>query len=537
MKRTLVLVCVALTGSGCAYLGTWAKQSYYSFQLRHSPRQRTSKHLLDRENFFVFGKVAGAEIPSATAVAVLALSSAPVAGEIVDIGQSVRCDSYYGLNLPPGEYRLVAAADLNGDGVCTEQEVIAERSVRLDEKATDKILGNYNLDARNVRRGVPPNFRIAVQREPDPTPSVFYPKGTIRALADPIFSPRMASLGLYEPAAFLEVAPMMFYALEEELGYKVPVIFVHGIGGSARDFADIVARLDRRRYRAWFFHYPSGGDLRQLSAMFYEIFLSGNTMPRPDCPVVLVAHSMGGLVVREALNRWRGTPREAALGGLVTIASPLGGHPAAARAAHAPVVIPSWRNLDPGSDFIHQLHRTPLPDGLVYQLIYTSGAPRTFAFGEPGDGVVPLASQRSRAALGEATEQIEFKCGHAEVLHEPTSVAGIVRLIEAVKSPFPADHLRAFDRGGYARPLPESEFSALDAYFVRNLGHYLDALVGGEIQPIHPSQAEFVQECRGHRKPDTPASKAWIKLNRLYPDRTPREQDATRESRRSGSPR
>lgn len=58
---------------------------------------------------------------------------------------------------------------------------------------------------------------------------------------------------------------MMFYALEEDIGYKIPVIFVHGINGSPREFAEIVKYLDRRLYRPWFFYYPSGNDLGQLS--------------------------------------------------------------------------------------------------------------------------------------------------------------------------------------------------------------------------------------------------------------------------------
>jgi pimeloyl-ACP methyl ester carboxylesterase len=508
-----------LASSGCSYVGTWAKQNYYAFQFRHSPRQRTSKHMLDRETFFVFGRVLGRDVAADVPVAVLAVSHEPIVGEIVDVSRSVRGGSYYGLNLPAGSYQLVGVADLNGDGFYAEDEMFALRRLQLDATAAEKVVSGFDLGERRTPRAPQPPFRIAVESKPDPSPSLFYPKGTIRRLDDPIFSPEMASLGLYEPAAFMEAAPMTFYALDEELAYRVPVIFVHGIGGSARDFEEIIRHLDTRRYRAWFYHYPSGASLEQLSGMFYEVFLSGNTIPRLDTPVVIVAHSMGGLVVRDALNRWRGTPHELAIGAVVTIASPLGGHPAAARSAHAPVAIPSWQDLDPQSGFIRKLHRNPLPAGLRYHLFYTFGDPRTLKLGQPGYGVVPLASQLPAASQREATEQFGFNCSHTGVLHDPAAITATVSAIEQVKSRYPADHLSQFDRGGYDLDLPASEFTAVERYVVKSIGRYVDALVSGEIAPIDELQRQFVDEYHGRRPVDSPLTQLWLKLNRFAPDR------------------
>jgi len=63
--------------------------------------------------------------------------------------------------------------------------------------------------------------------------SLYYPAGTIRSLDDPIFDEKISTLGMYDPASFLEYAPTMFYALEEDVVHKIPVVFVHGIGGSS----------------------------------------------------------------------------------------------------------------------------------------------------------------------------------------------------------------------------------------------------------------------------------------------------------------
>ena len=513
MKRAALLSLLVVALAGCTYVGTATKQAYYAARQPVAPRQRVYKHMLDRDTYFVFGRIEAGSGAAGAALAVVALSDAFKPGEVVDVNHTSRADSYYGLNLPEGKYRLYAVCDRNGDGFFDEHEVIGGRTVTLDrETVPEKVSGGCDIAAGITEPPRAP-FRIAVPPAPVRVESLFYPKGTIRSLDDPIFSPEMGSLGLYEPAAFLEAAPMMFYALEEDAGYKVPVVFVHGIGGSARDFTDIVAHLDRRRYRPWFFDYPSGTDLKQLSAMFYRLFLSGGVIPKQDAPMVVVAYSMGGLVVRDAFNRCTGKKSEADERCLITIASPLGGMPAAASGAHAPVVIPSWRDLDPASAFIRDLHRRPLPAPLDYHLYYTFANTGTIKLGENSDGVVPLSSQCCGWAQSEAKEQFGFNDTHAGVVHNPDAIRRIVQAIETVKSPFPDDHLRVLDTGGY--PVPAGGgYTPLEAWCVRTMGRYMDALVAGELKPIHPLQEHFVAACRGQCAPNVPAERAWLKYNK-----------------------
>lgn len=506
-------------GGGCSYLGTVVRESRYALHQRSRPELKVYKHMLTRETFYVFGvlNVAGG-VPGQT-VAVAAISDALTPGEVVDVNHGSRADSYYSLNLPDGTYRLVVLTDRNADGFYDETEVTTSRDLTLNPvEYPDRVRGDVDIVANETRPApVAKPFRIAVQKTTLPTQSLFFPQGTIRTLDDPIFSPAMAQLGLYEPAAFLERAPMTFYALEED-SYRIPVVFVHGIGGSARDFDAMVAQLDRTRFKPWFFHYASGDDLAQISELFYRIFLSGKLIPLGRMPLVVVAHSMGGVVVREALNRCKGKPPENHVGCFVTIASPLGGHPSARNIAKAPLVIPSWRDLNPDSSFIKNLHRRPLPRDLSYHLFYSYGDDHTVKIGEASDGVVPLSSQLTPAAQAEATAQFGFNATHTGVLKDPAAIQRVLAAISAVQSPIPADHIREMQRGGYDLPLGK-DFTSREAYYVRNLGYYLDALVEGRLQPFDPSQVHFIQACRGEKRPTDEVEFAWRKLNEKFPQR------------------
>ncbi len=72
--------------------------------------------------------------------------------------------------------------------------------------------------------------------------------------------------------------------------------------------------------------------------------------------MIVVAHSMGGLVVREAINRYQGKSSENPIHLFVSMATPFGGHAAAAIGEkHGLIVLPSWRDLNPENSFIGNL--------------------------------------------------------------------------------------------------------------------------------------------------------------------------------------
>jgi pimeloyl-ACP methyl ester carboxylesterase len=517
--RSAVIAFLVVCICSCTYLKYASVQSEYARVQTAEPAQLNVKHMIEREKYFVHGRCIDATGRfDAMPKAIAAFSSRYKANERVDTMYFQVTGSHYGLNLPEGTYDLLVFADIDGDDVFESSEVIGRRLVELnDALVPQKVMGQVDVE---LAEPVTVDWRVAIDA-PDSresSESLFYPAGTIRSLDEPIFDPTVSTLGMYDPASFLEQAPTMFYALEEDLGYKIPVIFVHGIGGSARDFSSIVERLDRIQYKPWFFYYPSGGDLEQLAELFYQIFLSGKVYQSGGMPLIVVAHSMGGLIVREAINRYQDKPGENRLHLFVTIASPFGGHPAAASGEkHGLIVLPSWRDLNPTSPFITNLFRKPLPHFVRHELIYAFQNPGTIKLGENSDGVVPLSSQLDPRGQSQSSGQFGFDNTHTDILESDEVISYIRTLMDTVRNKFPESHLRVLRQGGYDMNLGP-DYTPVAAYYIRSNGKYLMALTDGTLTPFHPEQSRFVEVARGLRPPQSEVEKNWLRFIDEHPE-------------------
>ena len=518
MHATRVIISIISIGliSSCAYLEGMRKQEELMQNQKTNPGQHNAKHIIARQTYFVYGQLKNkTKDKRRQSLAVVALSDKYHDNEIVDINHRSRADSYYSLNLPEGSYLLLVLEDTNTDNIYSENEIIAQHHIVLNAQTyPDKVVGNIDIQLPQVITPLGKKLAVPVSVEHDTQRSLFFPKGTIRSLDDPIFSERIATLGMYDPAAFLENAPMMFYALEEDTPYKIPVIFVHGIGGSAKEFQIIVDKLDRERYKPWFFYYPSGSDLEQLARLFYKIYLSGKVVQFGPAKPAIVAHSMGGLVVREAFNLYQGTAQENEIKQFISMASPFGGLSSAqAGVESAPLVLPAWRGLAAEGSFIRNLFRNALPAPTSHYLIY--------AYLDSGDrldsdGVVPVESQIPGSASGMISGKYGFKSGHAEILQNPAAVEEVLSLLSRVESPFPEEHMYYYHQGGFDVPLGNS-YNDLEKRMIRHFGLYLRALANGQIKPI-PLNEPFLAVVQGRSKPSTYIDTAWLKFKKDYPD-------------------
>jgi len=519
VKNIVILLFLLFALSSCSYLKYASIQAEYTRIQKADPGQLNLKHMIDRETYFVIGQTIDKEAryPDSR-LAVAAYSSKYKLNERVDTMYFAGAGTHFGLNLPEGDYRLLVFADQDKNQIFDQAEVIGQKTISLNQSAfPKKVLDRIEIQLSGPQR-VDWAAAFSQPNVPEPQQSLFFPTGTIRSLDDPLFSENMATLGMYDPASFLEKAPTMFYALEEDLGFKIPVVFIHGIGGTTRNFQSIVNQLDRERYKPWFFYYPSGGDLDQLAEFFHRIFLSGKVAELDEMPIIIVAHSMGGLIVREALNKYENSRKENRIGLLVTIATPFGGHPAAASGEkHGLIVLPSWRDLNPESRFIKELFRKPLPKAIAHQLIYAYSNPATLKVGENSDGVVPLSSQLRPEAQQEAEAQFGYESSHTGVLESDEMIAHLFARMDQVKNFYPESHLKIWRQGGYQVDL-DDDYSPLGQYVIRSLGRYWMAISNGTLKPFFPEQERFVRIINGEETSKDVVIKDWLRFLKEYPE-------------------
>lgn len=213
--------------------------------------------------------------------------------------------------------------------------------------------------------------------------------GRIVSLSDPIFSPQNCSMGMWRSLDFLKEVGGGLFMLQPYRRDRMPVIFVHGIGGGPNDWKAAIEGLDRDRFQPWVLFYPSGLRLEMISDAFARQ-VEGLRQQYGFTRFGIAAHSMGGLVVRSFVKTL-GEKFPADVGLLqfvVTVNSPMGGMAAAAAGVkHSPIVLPAWRDVATDSDFMKRMQAWPWPASVPYHLVFS------YQTGDSSDGTIPLESQ------------------------------------------------------------------------------------------------------------------------------------------------
>ncbi|MEM7626491.1 MAG: alpha/beta fold hydrolase [Planctomycetota bacterium] len=339
---------------------------------------------------------------------------------------------------PPGDYLLVAFQDINENRRYDRSEPFAAHghtaplqmwSGREIDGLTLELAPPVDADAWSPAELVERGFAVS------PRLTDF---GSVVDLDDPRFDRDAARMGMWEPAHFIAENRAGLFLIEEYDPDKTPVVFVHGIGGSPRHFQAIIEDLDPS-CQAWVFYYPSALRL-QLLGDYLQLALERLRAVHHPERVVMVAHSMGGLVAWSAVRAHLRDTDEPYLDLLVTLNTPLGGMSGAAVGVdRAPVVMPSWIDLDPRSEYLAKLYDQPMLDDLRYVLFYGIGDNQTFPLPVPlraalegdivtegediSDQTVPLASQLHPPAVQHVDAIHGYRATHMGILQDPAVVA------------------------------------------------------------------------------------------------------------------
>jgi pimeloyl-ACP methyl ester carboxylesterase len=425
---------LAICAVSCSYL-KWARtQKVERAELKRHPGDLVlEKELAPQDCFALQGSVEAPEELKEPFL-VVALDHAGPSHALVGSREVLPSVGAYAILLPSGSYDILFFADLDHNGFFETHEVVGstppDAPARVERaQAPDGVIvpgPDITLDLRSPR-----SCPVAMHLKLVGRPFV------VESVDDPIFAPEMGDLGVYKPNQFLARTQSWVYAVGPPDFKKTQVVLVHGIDGTPRDFREIVAKLDRSRYQIWLFFYPSGLGLDQLGLFLARVVaILAKRAEQPDLQLALVAHSMGGLVGRRAVNELCRSGRPPYLKIYVSFDTPYGGIEAVVGAEkRGQALVPSWRDIASDSDFLKRLHEAPLPQDLPFHLFFGWGTSNAHGPRPAGDGTIRLPSQLDPRAQAVATKMTGFGQTHVGILADPDAIAALSRSLEAATSP------------------------------------------------------------------------------------------------------
>jgi len=322
----------------------------------------------------------------------------------------------YMLYVTEGEYSIAAFIDFN-ENLIYERDDFAGRyadsgyvTVKQEQVVSDlDIVVSDNADK-------PFDFPISIKASEykDKRISSLENEGVIN-LDGNIFSEKYSSMGLWSPATFIMKRGVNIYSLEKYDESKTPILFIHGAGGSPRDFSYLVNNIDRNKYQPWFFYYPSGLKIEKMSDMLYKKIKALHNKYKFEV-LYITAHSMGGLVSRSFINKYDKEKKFDFLRLYISISTPYGGNKTAGMGVkYSPAHILCWKDLATGSEFLKSLYMKKMPPKIRFYLFFGYAGDSKFSK-DFDDGSISLKSQLDPKAKSEAILTYGFDEDHVSIL-------------------------------------------------------------------------------------------------------------------------
>jgi pimeloyl-ACP methyl ester carboxylesterase len=337
----------------------------------------------------------------------------------------------------PGTYLIGAfhdkSADLHYDPDEPVLRLCGGIEVQLDvgetESGIDLVIPADNLIEGGARIDILGLVEARTAREQDVvTFHQLLVYGEVVPLSDACFDPANGRKGLWKSSDFIVDVRPGIYFIEDYVAEKIPVLFVHGVGGSPREFEYLSEHMDRETFQTWFFFYPSGLPLERIAASLVQMVVELRLRHRFS-ELIVVAHSMGGLVSRSFLLQHAEAAVDLYIPLFVSISSPFGGMASAEKGVgRSPITLPaSFTDVATNSEFLANLfyldpetreEPRPLPEGVGHHMLF--GFQRKSAsLGESSDKVVSVASQLAPEAQKQAASIFGIDADHTAILRAP----------------------------------------------------------------------------------------------------------------------
>ena len=346
----------------------------------------------------------------------------------------------YDLEVRSGDYYIVAFEDLNGNLNHDSGESVGYYGkpdkiiIQKDQMPAQTPHARMNLDftiAASTR--YPDGFTSKIPITADITKKSNLVAGDLITFENRKFSMENAKKGYWEPLTFIREVGVGIFFLEKYDPGKVPVLFVHGAVGTPLHFKAIANHIDRDRFQPWLYYYPSGMLLSKVSNVLNFMIMDLQKQYGFE-KLVVVAHSMGGLVARKFILQNINDDQQDYIGLFISISTPWSGHRMAEKGVkQAPTPIPSWHDMVPDSAYIQSIFARKLPDTLPYYLMFSHKGDHS-RFMENNDGSVELASQLDYRAQVEAVRIFGYNEDHVGILSSQRVFDQINDLLETAVS-------------------------------------------------------------------------------------------------------